>query len=56
MKHEPGCYRGEDCVECGGCECGLIQAVCTGPGCWSIDDYDLHNDELGMTLEEGSYG
>jgi hypothetical protein len=53
--HHHTCERGDDCVECGGCDCGLNERTCTGPGCYSVEAYDQWCDENGYH-EEGSYG
>ncbi|HYQ69650.1 hypothetical protein [Actinophytocola sp.] len=55
VKHEEYCDRGDDCVECGGCDCGLNERVCEGPGCQSVDDHDQWMDENG-DREGCSYG
>jgi hypothetical protein len=55
-KHADDCYPGDRCVECDGCDCGLIESTCTGPGCWSVDEYDQWRDENGISAEEGPYG
>jgi hypothetical protein len=52
--HTEDCDFGERCVECGGCDCGLEERACTGPGCWSFDDRDQWMDENGYN-EGGSY-
>lgn len=60
LRHEEDCYSGYRCVACGGCDCGLIPATCTGAGpegCQSIDDHEQEYDEAGYDENDGcSYG
>lgn len=49
-EHHQTCERGDDCVECGGCDCGLNVRTCEqrpGPGCYSVDAHDQWLDENG---------
>lgn len=52
--HDEGCDPVDRCVECGGCDCGLDERVCTGAGCYSVKDHDQWVVENGY--EECSYG
>ena len=52
--HDNWCDPGDRCVECGGCDCGLDERVCDGPGCQSLDDHEQWMVENGY--EECSYG
>lgn len=46
-RHAEDCSPGYSCVECGGCECGLVASVCDGPGCYSVDAHEQDYDESG---------
>lgn len=51
--HADDCwYRGDDCIECGGCDCGLNERTCTGPGCYSRDAAEQERDESGHDPSE----
>lgn len=50
--HLADCRPEEDCIECAGCECGVVESACTGPGCYSRDAYEQDADEAGW---ESSY-
>lgn len=47
VQHAADCDTGGTCVECDGCDCGLVERVCTGPLCTSIDDDEQWRDEHG---------
>lgn len=49
--HVGDCDPWQDCVECGGCECGVREATCSGPPCYSREAYDQDAEEYGW---EGS--
>lgn len=50
-RHAEDCYVGDTCVECGGCDCGVVPSTCTGPGCYSVDARDQWRDENGYPGE-----
>lgn len=52
--HAEDCPRHHDCVECGGCDCGLVPSTCEGPGCYSIDAARQDAEEYGSA--GGVYG
>lgn len=52
LAHAKDCYAGDQCVECGGCDCGVIESACAG-GCWSFDERDEWRAENGY--DEESY-
>jgi hypothetical protein len=49
--HADDCDLWEDCMECGGCDCGLSERTCTGPGCYSREAAEQERDELGYPSE-----
>ena len=55
-QHDAFCDPGDRCVECGGCDCGLVESVCDGAGCHSVDAYLQACDEDGRDPNGGPYG
>lgn len=47
LQHAEDCYPGDTCVQCGGCDCGLVPSTCDGPGCYPADEHDQWIDENG---------
>lgn len=48
LAHAEDCLPGDRCVECDGCDCGgrgAIPRACEGPGCQSIDEAHLYEEE-----------
>lgn len=51
--HADDCDPWEDCVECGGCDCGLSERTCgPGPGCYSREAAEQDRDESGADPSE----
>ena len=56
IRHADDCwFRGDDCIECGGCDCGLNERTCTGPGCYSIDAHSQWCSDEGIDPSESCY-
>lgn len=46
LRHDDDCDSSHTCVECDGCDCGLIPATCVGP-CYSAAAYREWQDQNG---------